>query len=295
MIAARNMSDDDNERMWLLAEERLGYGNMGLYKIDVKSLDIVFYRGRGLGAANSIRVYLRYIKTGETLDEETYHEADRRRFLEMSEKFGLLDDEGGVYDALIGGNAHPISGIVDEVWWPNVIDVETYSALREDAVSYQLIEFEKEVGFPYDGYCEWFRWNNVRARDSCASRIFGLDTNAIARAIEEMGENKWLLGLHSSQRFVTIYVIVVNEVERGILIIRKLKSGTVFRSACIMLHSVKNSTSWSIQECVRIQLRYEAFSWTTFPKDDAYLTAAKRLFRSQSSVRCIYKPGFYSD
>lgn len=138
MIAVRVFADDEDERMQLLAEERLAHGNMRLIWYDVtQQRNISFVKGVSCGPANSLRIFLRFLRTGEAAGERTFHLEDRKRFMEMANSFGFMDDEDAMYVSLIGKAGEQMKENVEKIWWPNVIDVEPYSSLRRRKVSVQ--------------------------------------------------------------------------------------------------------------------------------------------------------------
>lgn len=234
VIAIRSVSDDDENRMWLLAEERLAYCAQGVLRFDVAKGTIDWLMAGSQSShwspENSVRVYLRYLKTGEARDEHTFHLSDKQNFDLLADVFGLVDDEQDILEGLRGGSEIIRDNSAAEVWWHQVIDTESYAELRTREYEKVLTMSTPEQSY-FDGYREWFKYKEEYLMNS-RIRKFICCTNAWH--ISDKGQQWLLLNFQSS-------------------------SGLVHRSAVMLLEVVKHYEVFEVRTSCRIKLRYKNY------------------------------------
>lgn len=234
VIAVRNVTEDDENRMWPLAEERLAYCARGVLRLDTQTGAIEWLMAGSQSLhwtpENSVRVYLRYLKTGEAQDEQTFHLSDKQNFGRLADAFGLVDDEQDILQGLRGSEVFRDDSAVevDQIWWAQVIDTESYAELR--ARDYEKVWTMPTPGRPYfDGYRQWFKYKE-----------------------EYLMESR----LHKSMRCTSAWHIS-DKGQQWLLLNNQTSSGLVRRSAVLLLGIIKHCEVFEVMKSCRVKLRYK--------------------------------------
>lgn len=264
VIAVRNVSSDESDRMWLLAEERMGYGNMGIYWIDIATMEFRFIPGVCGGPEHALRIYLRYLKTEEGSAEETYHLEDKQKFKDLADRHGITDDEQEMFEGLALGKDAVVEPERKAVWWHLILDVESYSCLRDEEPIVEEIVFRKAKNVPFDGYREWFKHKE--------DRVFPLEQNT-SRLFPPY-EEKWTYQASTASAYNlrmqhNIFVVLLYRGDTGLM----------ERKACLCLLVEEVGEVFRIEKCYRVQLKYEE------PEDDQiYLATVVKHFGGEVSA-----------